>query len=976
MIQATVKKVGIQMTRTIDPDSFLSGSNAPYILDQFHQYCNDPSSVSEDWRAFFAQLTHAEKLEFFQDDRAPIWSQRSLHPQPGSKANGITAEIKTLPSEAAEETLRNSIRALMMIRAYRVRGHLNATLDPLALEMPKDHPELNPKGYGFTQEDMNKRVFVDNVLGLENPTVGEIYDKIKETYCQTIGIEFMHIQDPGQKSWIQERIENTPLSERVSDKERLEILKNVIAADSFERFLDTKYPGVKRFGIEGGESLIPSLEALVEQLGRAGVEKIVFGTAHRGRLNILANVIKKPLEQIFAHFQGGDIDPTSVHGTGDVKYHLGYSSVRKINGKDISLSLIPNPSHLEAVDPVVLGKVRADQDIIEDSMRRRVAAVMLHGDAAFAGQGLVSEVLDLSGLQGYHAGGTIHIIINNQIGFTTSPPHSRTSPYSSDVAKAIQAPIFHVNGDDPEAVVWITKLAVDYCRTFCTDVVIDLVCYRRFGHNEIDEPSFTQPLMYKKIKEHPSTMTIYAQKIVQMNLLSQNQVDQMVQEYQGALRSEFDSLTEGKALSLLSSIQWLEGVWKGLKAQAENFISEVSPNTGVEKETLRKIGKSLVTIPDNLIINNRLIRILKAKEQTLQQEAKIDWGTGEALAIGSLLLEGKRVRLSGQDVSRGTFSHRHGVWVDQQTEEKYVPLNHITSSQALFEVVDSPLAEASVLGFEYGYSLAAPHALVIWEAQFGDFANGAQVIIDQFISSGEHKWHRLSGLVMLLPHGHEGQGPEHTSARIERYLELCAQNNLRVINCTTPANYFHALRRQLRSETRKPLIVFSPKTLLRHPLAVSKFEDMVNGTSFQPVLNDESLTAQQKQKKEGKNNSIKRVILCSGKIYYELYENREEQKLKDIAIIRLEQYYPFPHQHLMDALKPYAHAQFIWCQEEPENMGAWRFLDRRLESVLHEIGAKERRFKYIGRPEAASPATGNIRRHEAEQNLVIQQALG
>jgi 2-oxoglutarate dehydrogenase E1 component len=947
-----------------DPEDFLNGTNAPYLLDLYQSYGADPTSVDEGWRRFFDHLDPATQPNPSQDDRAPIW--RSSH---GMSCSSVPSAPPSL------ETIRNSIRTLMLIRSYRVRGHLKATLDPLGLEQRLDNSELLPQSYGFTDQAMQSRVFVDNVLGLENPTIQEVYDKLQAVYCGTVGVEFMHIQHPDQKSWIQERVENTPIAQRVEDSDRLDILKQLITADSFERFLQVKYPGVKRFGLEGGESLIPALSALVDRLVGDGVDKLVFGTAHRGRLNILSNILKKPAEEILAHFQGGDVDPTSVQGSGDVKYHVGYSTEREIQGRPIYFTLMPNPSHLEAVNPVVLGKVRAEQDGQGDKERRRTVAVLIHGDAAFTGQGLVAETLDLSGLQGYATGGTIHIIINNQIGFTTSPPHSRSSPYSSDIAKAIQAPIIHVNADDPDSVVWAMRLLVDFHRRFAVDVVLDLVCYRRHGHNEIDEPSFTQPLMYRRINEHPSTVQIYSKKLMETGLLTESEIQEFVDHYEGKLRDIFDSLDEQKTKILISKPQWLGGRWESIKSpQLVNEEIDRTPPTGVPLEQLEKVAEILTKVPDDLKINARLQRVLTAKKEALEVGDHLDWATGEALAFGSLLLEGRRVRLSGQDVGRGTFSHRHAVWVDQETERHYIPLNHITPEQPFFEVVDSPLAEASVLGFEYGYSLADPHNLVVWEAQFGDFANGAQVIIDQFISSGEKKWQRLSGVVILLPHGYEGQGPEHSSCRLERYLQLCAEQNFRVVNCTTPANYFHVLRRQLISETRKPLIVVAPKSLLRHKLAVSKVEDFLDGATFKPVIDD--FKVEKESEKELEKEKVNRVILCSGKVYYDLFQERAAQQRGDVALIRLEQYYPFPDNLLKEVLAPYAsRAEFIWCQEEPENMGAWSFLDRRLDRLLGDLKAPSR-FTYAGRPEAASPATGNASRHDNEQRSLIHQALG
>lgn len=948
------------MTKTIDPESFLSGANASYVIDLFQEYAQNPSAVDSEWRQFFDTLDPDLISGLIQDDRPPVWGKRKASPpQTTDYYSG---------SSITPDSIRDSIRALMLIRSYRVRGHLNANLDPLGLDNRLDHSELMPQSYGFAAEDMQRRIFVDKVLGMDNPTVQEVYDKLKSVYGNTVGVEFMHIQHPDQKSWIQERVENTPADQRVDNTDRIEILKNLIAAESFEKFLQIKYPSIKRFGLEGGESLIPAMSSMVDRLADEGVDKIVIGTAHRGRLNVLSNIIKKPNDEIFAYFQGGDVDPESFQGTGDVKYHLGYSVQRQVRGRDLHLSLMPNPSHLEAVDPVVLGKVRAEQDTHNDEQRRHTVSVLMHGDAAFAGQGLVAETLDLSGLRGYSTGGTIHIIINNQIGFTTSPPHSRSSPYSSDIAKSIQSPIFHVNADDPESVIWSMRMAVDFHRQFAVDVVLDLICYRRHGHNEIDEPSFTQPLMYSKIKAHPSTLTIYADKLIKQGLITQEGVQKLVDEYENQLRQTLEGLDEDKTKTLISRPQWLDGAWQGIKSpKVVNIDTDMMQNTGATVERLERIAERLTFIPDDLEINPRLKRVLKAKQEALESGENIDWGTAEALAFGALLMEGKRVRLSGQDVSRGTFSHRHSVWVDQRTERRYIPLNTLADDQARYDAIDSPLAEASVLGFEYGYSLADPHTLVLWEAQFGDFANGAQVIIDQFIAAGEHKWQRLSGLVMLLPHGYEGQGPEHSSCRVERYLQLCAEGNMRVVNCTTPANYFHVLRRQLYSETRKPLIVISPKSLLRHKRAVSRIEDMFEGKTFEPVIDDSIVV----------KNKVNRVILCSGKVYYELLQEIEDQDLDDVALIRLEQYYPLPDKLLAEALRPYAgRAEFIWCQEEPENMGAWSFLDRKLEKILESIEARSTRFKYAGRSESASPATGNAARHEIEQKALVHQALG
>lgn len=950
---------GMTTQVTQDEESFLYGTNLPFIEELYYSYRQDPQSVSADWRVFFDSLGSSHQFE--HDDRPPKWLKR---------ANRLLSE--TIKSNGQPEGYQvtqgmlDSLRALMMIRTYRVRGHLIANLDPLGLEKRNGHPEVDPASYNFGPDDYDRPIFINNVLGFEWATLRQILERLRSTYCDTIGVEFMHIQDPDQKAWIQEKVENTSKEERVSNAQRLFILRELICADAFEHFLHIKFPGEKRFGLEGGESVIPGLQSILKTVVHQGVNSVVFGTAHRGRLCILANVLGKPIHTIYSKFNH-DQNPFELqYGSGDVKYHLGFSGDREIEGMPLHLSLTSNPSHLEAINPVVLGKVRAQQTRIGNNGRDQVIALLIHGDAAFAGQGLVAETLELSGLRGYRTGGTIHMIINNQIGFTTSPPHSRSSPYSSDIAKAIQAPIFHVNGDDPEAVVWVSQIAAEFRKLFSQDVVVDMVCYRRYGHNEIDEPSFTQPKMYKAIATHPTTRQIYAQQLINNGLLTQEEVDAIAQEYEQILQEEHEKATKERDNKKSEKLDWLQGVWSGIQPPLSKEHDDHTPqNTGVPIEQLREIGLTYCRIPEGFNLHQRIARQLDTKQKNIEAGEGIDWALGEALAIGSLLLENNPVRLSGQDSARGTFSQRHAVWIDQETEARYIPLNNVRENQAQFQVVDSPLAEASVLGFEYGYSLSSPHTLVMWEAQFGDFANGAQVIIDQFISSGEIKWLRLSGLVMLLPHGYEGQGPEHTSGRLERFLQLCAESNMRVANCTTPANFFHILRRQIRSDSRKPLVVMTPKSLLRHPQAVSKLKDMDVGTHFQTVIPDVEISGSQ----------AKRVILCSGKVYYDLLQERTKQNINDIAIIRLEQFYPFPHMQLVEILKPYKQAQIIWCQEEPMNMGAWNFLDRRFEGVLVELGAKHPRPIFVGRAPAASPATGVLNRHVAEQEQLVAKAL-
>ncbi|UEM20379.1 2-oxoglutarate dehydrogenase E1 component [Skermanella mucosa] len=969
---------------TPDQSSFLFGSNATFIAELYARYLKDPQSVDQSWSSFFGELND-DAREVLDELRGASWAPNTTavigeEPAPAAKPNG-SAQAKAnghaAPNGAAapasvidQDQLRaatlDSLRALMLIRVYRVRGHLQATLDPLGLEKREQHPELDPKTYGFTDADWDRPIFINNVLGMETATLRQILEVLKKTYCGTIGVEFMHIQDPEQKAWIQERIEGGRNHTDFTVNGKKAILERLTAAENFERFLDKKYTGTKRFGLDGGEALMPAMEQVLKRGGQLGLREVVLGMAHRGRLNVLANFMGKPFKAIFSEFQGNSAHPEDVQGSGDVKYHLGTSSDRDFDGNSVHLSLSPNPSHLEAVDPVVIGRVRAKQ--IQrcgtvpptDESRDEVLGILLHGDAAFAGQGLVAETLMMSELKGYRVGGTIHFIINNQIGFTTMPSYSRSGPYCTDVAKMIQAPIFHVNGDDPEAVVHVARIAIEFRQKFKKDVVVDLFCYRRHGHNEGDEPAFTQPLMYKAIRSHATTREIYAKKLVDENVITAEESEKIVADFYKKLEDEFEVASHYKP----NRADWLEGKWSGLEAASGD---DRRGNTAVELDVLREVGKAISAEPKHIKINSKIARQLKAKAQAIESGEGIDWATAEALAFGTLCVEGTPVRLSGQDVGRGTFSQRHSVLVDQETEERFIPLNNIRDGQAIYEVHDSPLSEAAVLGFEYGVSLAEPHELVIWEAQFGDFANGAQVIIDQFISSGESKWLRMSGLVMLLPHGYEGQGPEHSSARLERYLQMCGEDNWQILNCTTPANYFHALRRQVRRDFRKPLVVFEPKSLLRHKLAVSKLEDFGPGTSFHRILSEPyELVA---------DDQVKRVVLCTGKVYYDLLQERETRGIKDVAIVRLEQLYPFPRTSLTRELSRYANADVVWCQEEPRNMGAWTFIDRRLEDCMVAAQLKASRPLYAGRIEAASPATGLLKRHNREQAQLVDEAL-
>ena len=949
------------MTRALDTTSYLSSANSAFLARLYARYLADPDSVDASWRRHFDAIDD-DAVGVAAELRGASWAVPLPvctdvpfdGDQPGAPAStGIDVDT-------ARSATLDSVRALMLIRAYRVRGHLMANLDPLGIEGRDPHPELEPESYGFGADDLDRPIFIDHVLGLDSPTMREILDVVRETYCSTIGYEFMHNQDPDEKSWIQVRIEGDDFRLRFSDDDRLRIHKQLMEAEEFEKFLQTKYTGTKRFGIEGAESLISLLDAAIKRAAEIGVEEIVLGMPHRGRLNVLANIMLKPYHAIFAEFQGGAAHPRDIQGSGDVKYHLGTSVDRDLDRKLVHLSLTANPSHLEAVNPVVNGKVRAKQAQRDDRDRKKVISILIHGDAAFAGQGLVTETLGLSELDGYTTGGTIHVIVNNQIGFTTRPSDSRSSPYPSDVAKGVQSPIFHVNGDDPEAVVHTARLAAEYRHEFGRDVVVDMFCYRRAGHNEIDEPAFTQPAMYRRIADLPTTRQIYENHLIKRGVLTAAEARTCRNDCAGRLESEFEAAAGYKP----NKADWLEGQWAGLR------LPKGGPRRGksdLPVAKLLEIGRKLTAVPEGFRLHPTVRRMLDVKARTIESGKDVDWATAEALAFGSLLLEGYPVRLSGQDSGRGTFSQRHSVWRDQENERRYAPLNHLAEGQAPFEVVDSMLSEAGVLGFEYGYSLAEPNALVLWEAQFGDFANGAQVIFDQFIASGESKWLRMCGLVVLLPHGYEGQGPEHSSARLERYLQLCAEDNIQVANCTSPASYFHILRRQLHRDFRKPLVLLTPKSLLRHKLAVSELAHMGPGTSFHRVLWDDG--------KIKPDPTIRRVVLCSGKVYYDLFEQRAKLGIDDVYLMRVEQLYPFPHEALSEELSRFKQAEIVWCQEESQNQGAWFFVGPRLEAVLEAIAASHRRPLYVGRPESASPASGLYSAHLAEQGRLVQEAL-
>jgi 2-oxoglutarate dehydrogenase E1 component len=972
--------------------SFLYGGNAAYIDDLYARYEADPGSVDAQWQAFFASLKD-EAADVGRNARGASWRrpnwplsgrteltaaldsdwtgiERSVGDKLRARAQVTGVEIS--PAEVQQAT-RDSIRALMLIRAYRIRGHYHANLDPLGLEGAKDREELDPRSYGFTEADYDRKIFIDHVLGLEFAWLREIVGILERTYCQTLGVEFMHISDPAQKSWIQERIEGPDKEISFTPEGKRAILNKLIEADGFEKFLDLKYTGTKRFGLDGAESMIPALEQIIKRGGALGVKEIVVGMAHRGRLNVLAQVMAKPHRAIFHEFKGGSWTPDEVEGSGDVKYHLGASSDREFDNNRVHLSLTANPSHLEIVNPVVLGKVRAKQDQhgAKPDDRTSVMPLLISGDAAFAGQGVVAECFGLSGLRGYRTGGSVHFIVNNQIGFTTNPRYSRSSPYPSDVAKMIEAPILHANGDDPEAVVFAAKVAAEFRQKFQKPVVIDMFCYRRFGHNEGDEPSFTQPLMYKKIRSHPTTLEIYSKKLVGEGLLSNGDVEKMKADWRARLDGEYEASQSYRP----NKADWLDGRWAGFKV-ARDAEDPRRGNTGVPLGTLKEIGEKITVVPSDFHVHRTIQRFLDNRRKAIESGEGIDWATAEALAFCSLLRDGNPVRLSGQDTERGTFSQRHAVLVDQESEVRYTPFNHLDPTQARFEVINSMLSEEAVLGFEYGFSLAEPNALTMWEAQFGDFANGAQVVFDQFISSGERKWLRMSGLVCLLPHGYEGQGPEHSSARLERFLQMCAEDNMQVANCTTPANYFHILRRQLKREIRKPLILMTPKSLLRHKRAVSRLDELGDGTSFHRILwDDAQLLPDEKIKLVG-DARIRRVVLCSGKVFFDLYEEREKRGIDDVYLMRIEQLYPFPMKALVQELARFKTAEIVWCQEESRNMGAWHFVEPYLEWVLNQIRASHKRPRYAGRPASAATATGLMSKHLTQLKALLDEALG
>ncbi|HEX8484833.1 2-oxoglutarate dehydrogenase E1 component [Sphingomonas sp.] len=958
-----------------DFSDIAAGVSAGFIEGLYGRFKADAGSVEPGWRNFFEGLETAQGPSWASDrwpltttdDLTAALDPTQMEPAPKPARSGAAKPAAPAPAAVSKDDIvkaaGDAIRAQLLVRTYRVRGHLAANLDPLGLskrEMPED---LKTQYHGFSDADIDRPVYLGGTLGFEWVTIRELVDTLRANYCGNVGLEYMHIADVEERRFLQERLEGKDKAVGFTPEGKKAILAKVVEAEQWERFLGKKYVGTKRFGLDGGESMIPALESVIKYGGQMGVREIVYGMAHRGRLNVLANVMAKPLRVIFHEFAGGSAQPDEIGGSGDVKYHLGTSTDREFDGIKVHMSLVANPSHLEAADPVVLGKTRAIQTIADDLKNHcHALPVLIHGDAAFAGQGIVWECLGFSGIRGYNTGGCVHFVINNQIGFTTSPQFARSSPYPSDVAKGVQAPIFHVNGDDPEAVTFATKMAMEFRQTFHRDVVIDMWCYRRFGHNEGDEPSFTQPLMYSVIRQHPPVSEIYGARLVKEGVVDQAWIDAQIAQTTAMFEGEFEAGASYKP----NKADWFAGRWSGLHAPTDGEATRRNVDTGIELKLFEGLGRTLTTVPEGIRIHKTLSRVLDAKRQMFASGSNFDWATGEALAFGSLLSEGYGVRLSGQDSGRGTFSQRHAVWVDQTDEHKYVPLQ--TVEHGRFEVLDSPLSEYGVLGFEYGYALADPKTLVMWEAQFGDFVNGAQIMIDQFIASGEAKWLRANGLVMLLPHGYEGQGPEHSSARPERFLQLCAGDNMQVANCTTPANYFHLLRRQMHRNFRKPLIVMTPKSLLRHKLAVSQAADFQGDSHFKRILSDTNGAA---------DAETKRLVLCTGKVAYDLIEARDAAGDTGTQIVRIEQLYPFPGEPLAKRVaRMPALEEVVWAQEEPKNQGYWFFVEPLIEEALAAAGGACKRARYAGRSASASPATGLMKRHQAEQGALVADALG
>jgi 2-oxoglutarate dehydrogenase E1 component len=932
-------------------NSYLFGGNAPFIEELYEKYLSNPQSIPEAWRDYFdrvqdlpgatdTDVAHAPVVESFvqRAKRGEFTSQRTLATEP------VTPE-------------RLQVAALLLVTAYRIAGSRWATVDPLK-RMPRPSiPELEPAYYDLKEADLDQVVNAGSFVGLERTSLRNLVQALRDTYCRNIGFEYMFISERAQRQWIQERIEPVRGAPKVSPAEQKRLLQKLTEAEHLERYLHTRYVGQKRFSLEGGESLIPSIDELIQRAGAAGVQEMVIGMAHRGRLNVLVNVLGKMPKDLFLEFEGKSAQELP---SGDVKYHNGYSSDITTPGGPVHLSLAFNPSHLEIVNPVVEGSVRARQRRRDDKTGDQVLPILVHGDAAFAGQGVVMETLNLSGTRGYGTGGTVHLIVNNQIGFTTSDPRdARSTIYCTDVAKMVEAPIFHVNGDDPEAVLFVTRLALDFRQTFHKDVVIDIVCFRKLGHNEQDEPAVTQPLMYKKITQHPGTRKLYADKLITQGVIKEDEPERMIRTYRDTLDAGQQSvspvLSNFKSKFAVDWAPFLGSKWTD------------AADTHVPLAELQRLAERVTTIPSDFKLHPTVARVIEARKQMAAGKLPVDWGMAETLAYASLLSNGYDVRLSGQDSGRGTFAHRHAVLHDQDRERwdegSYLPLQNVSKDQGDFVVIDSLLSEEAVLGFEYGFATAEPNALVIWEAQFGDFVNGAQVVIDQFISSGETKWGRVCGLTMFLPHGYEGQGPEHSSARLERFLQLCAEHNMQVCVPTTAAQIFHLLRRQMLRPFRKPLVVFTPKSLLRKKEAASPIAELANG-SFQTVIPEiEPLDPKE----------VKRIIACSGKVYYDLLAKRTETKRNDVAIIRVEQLYPFPHKQFEAEMKRYPQAsEVVWCQEEPQNQGAWY----QSAHYFRENMREDQKLYYAGRPASAAPAGGYMARHNERQRALVEQAFG
>jgi len=951
--------------------SFLTKSNSAFLEQMYLKYINKDLDLPSSWKNYFDDLGDELDLvvnEIKGPSWAPIKKQINIVEKKPKKEVHSNGSVKNVISENNLQNNIDSIKAVELIRAYRLRGHLLAKLDPLGLKKTEYLEELHPEYYGFKKSDYKREIFLNDVTNKKYSNISEILTFLNKTYCGSIGYEYMHISNPEERVWLRRRIEEDENEIKFTKNGKEAILNKLIQAEGFEKFLATKYVGTKRFGLDGAESLIPALEQIIKIGGQSQIKEVKIGMSHRGRLNVLANVLQKSYKRIFNEF-AGEFNSSSNEGAGDVKYHLGASSNREFDGNPVHVSLTDNPSHLEAVNPVVLGQTRAKQFFHKDTERNKVIPILIHGDAAFAGQGIVAECFAMSGLPGHNTGGTIHIIVNNQIGFTTSPRFARSSPYPSDVAKMVDAPILHVNGDDPEAVIYATRIATEFRLKFNRDVVVDLICYRRFGHNEGDEPSFTQPLMYEKIRSHPTTLKLYGQKLTHEQIFTEEGVNQKIKTFKDLLDDQFKTAKDYKP-----KIEWFEGTWSRYKPEKGKDKRGV---TGVDKEIIKSISDRINVIPSEINPHKTVAKVFDLRKKSIDTEKNIDWATAESLAFATLLKEGYPVRLVGQDSGRGTFSQRHSVLRNQSDNSRYIPLNHISEGQKKYEIVDSFLSELAVLGFEYGYSLVEPNTLTLWEAQFGDFANGAQIIIDQFISSGERKWSRASGIVMLLPHGYEGQGPEHSSARLERFLQLCSNDNMQVMNCTTPANYFHALRRQMKRDFRKPLIMMTPKSLLRNKYCVSDLDDFSKNNSFHRVLWDHAIDPKTEGFIKLKNSSkIRKVILCSGKVYFDLLEAREKLKIDDVILYRIEQLYPFPAKTLVKELKPYAKsATFHWCQEEPKNMGAWFSVRDYIEWTLDNIKANNNQISYIGRSPDASPATGYAKRHISQQQEIIKKVF-